>query len=51
MAWMALEHYIKYAEGNKNEALELGMHENAECWEEQRKKAIETQEAIMKERR
>ena len=51
MAWTALEYYIKYAEKNKNGALELGMTEDAKYWEEQHKKAVETQEAIMKERR
>lgn len=51
IAWIALEHYVKYAEGNKNEALELGMTENAKYWEEQIVKATETQEALLRARR
>ena len=51
MAWTALEYYVKWAESNKNEALELRMTESAKYWGEQILKATETQEALLRARR
>lgn len=51
MAWTALHYYIEMAEKNREEALKLedGLYW-ANYWEEQRNRAKEAQEAVLKRR-